>query len=78
MNNKYQISIIIPIYNASIFIHKSIKSVMNQSYKNIELILVNDGSTDNSWTVLKKYKNKYKNIKIVTQKNYGAGVARNT
>lgn len=77
MSNNYQISIVIPVYNASTFIHESIKSVLNQSYKNIELILVNDGSTDKSWNVLKKYKNKYKNIKIVSQKNHGAGVARN-
>ena len=77
MNNNYQISIIIPIYNAAPFLPRSIDSVLNQTYKKIELILIDDGSTDNSLSLIKDYQKKNKNIKILSQKNHGAGVARN-
>lgn len=72
------ISIIIPVYNAKKFLNKSIESVINQSYKNIELILVNDGSTDNSEKICNKYALADKRIKVISQKNSGPAAARNT
>jgi glycosyltransferase involved in cell wall biosynthesis len=71
------ISVIIPVFNASKFIHKAVDSILNQSYKKLELILIDDGSEDNSLKIINWYKKKYKHIKIVSQKNYGAGIARN-
>lgn len=76
-NKKGLISVIIPVYNGSRFIHKAIESILEQTYKKIELILVDDGSTDNSLSVLNTYKHKYKNIVLISQKNQGAGIARN-
>ena len=48
-----KISIIIPVYNTEKYVEKSINSILNQSYKNIELIIINDGSTDNSEKIIK-------------------------
>lgn len=71
-----KVSIIIPIYNAENFLEDTINSVKNQTYKNWELILVNDKSTDNSKKIAKKYLNK--NIKwIDLEENSGAAIARN-
>jgi glycosyltransferase involved in cell wall biosynthesis len=72
------ISIVMPVYNAADFIQKAIDSVVCQSYEFIELIIVNDGSTDNSLEIIKKAKNRYKFIKIINQENQGAGDARNS
>lgn len=67
-------SVIIPVYNKANTICESIDSVLSQPYKGFELIVVNDGSSDNIIEILKKYKNK---IKILNQKNSGVSVARN-
>lgn len=73
-----KISVIVPVYNAEKFIDKCIESVINQTYKEIELILVNDGSKDNSLKILQKYEKQYpKMIKVFNQDNQGAGAARN-
>lgn len=74
---KNLVSIIIPVYNAHEFLDKCINSVINQTYKNIELIMINDGSTDNSLEIINSYSKKYKFIHIFDQKNSGAGAARN-
>ena len=76
MNKK--ISVIIPVYNTNPeFLQKAINSVLNQTYKNIEVIIVNDGSTDNNTlNFLKTLDNK--NINIINQENKGLGGARNT
>lgn len=71
------ISIIIPVYNAADFLKDCIESLINQSYKNLEIIAVNDGSTDNSLQILTKYKNKDKRIKIIEKANGGVSSARN-
>ena len=74
-----KISVIVPVYNAEKYIEKCIESVLNQDYKNIELILVNDGSLDNSLKIMKEFEKKNpKIIKVYTQKNQGEGAARNT
>lgn len=70
-------SIIIPVYNTSKYLNKCIKSAINQDYENIEIIIVNDGSTDDSLEIIKKYTKKYKNIVLIDQKNKGLSEARN-
>lgn len=71
-----KISIVVPIYNAEKFLDKCIQSVLNQSYQNFELILVNDGSTDNSLRIIEKY-NKEERIKLINKKNTGVSDTRN-
>jgi glycosyltransferase involved in cell wall biosynthesis len=76
MDIKGLISIIIPVYNAENFLEECINSVLSQTYQNIELILVDDGSSDNSWNKINEYTRKYKNIKGVQKINGGANSAR--
>ena len=71
------VSVITPIYNSEKYISKTINSVINQSYKNLEIILVDDGSTDKTYEILKKYSKMDKRIKLFHQKNKGAPLARN-
>lgn len=68
------VSIVIPVYNSSKTIEKTLESVLSQDYQNLEIIIVNDGSTDNTEEILKKYENK---IKYLYQKNSGVSFARN-
>lgn len=76
MNNNL-ISIIIPIYNVEKYIRKCIDSVINQTYKNLEIILVDDGSTDNSGNICEEYKKKDSRIKVIHKKNGGVSSAKN-
>jgi glycosyltransferase involved in cell wall biosynthesis len=72
------VSIIIPTFNRAGIISKAIKSVLNQTYKNWELIIIDDGSVDNTKEVVKSYSSKYKNkIKYYYKKNGGVCSARN-
>ena len=71
------ISIIVPIFNAEEFLSECIESLCNQTYYNIEIILVNDGSTDKSLDVCYTYKEKDNRIKIINQLNQGVSTARN-
>lgn len=71
------VSIVVPVYNVEHYLDKCIKSLMQQSYRNIEIILVNDGSTDNSLFICQKYKKNDKRIKIINKKNGGLSDARN-
>ena len=73
----YKVSIIVPVYNAEKTLPKCIESILNQTYSNIEIILINDGSTDNSLSVCEKYAKKYNNIIVVDIKNEGVSAARN-
>ena len=73
---KPKISIIVPIYNAEKYLRKCLDSLVNQTLKDIELILVNDGSKDNTEVILNEYKKKYKNIKVINQQNQGVINAR--
>ena len=75
MNNP-KISLIIPVYNGSDYIEECLDSAISQTLKEIEIICVNDGSTDNSLEILEKYASKDKRIKIVSKKNEGQGYAR--
>lgn len=71
------ISIIIPIYNASKYLNRCIDSIISQTYINFELILINDGSTDNSLQICEYYQNQDDRITIISQKNSGVSAARN-
>ena len=70
------ISIVIPIYNVEKYIEKCIKSVLNLTYKNIEIILVNDGSTDTSGKICESYSEKIDFVHVIHQENKGVSVAR--
>lgn len=72
-----KVSIIIPVYNTSNYLDKCISSILEQSYKNLEIIFIDDGSIDNSLYILRKYEKLDKRIKILEQENQGQGVARN-
>lgn len=72
------ISIIIPVYNRGHQIKKCLESILNQTYKNYEVVIVNDGSTDNTMEVVNEYKEKFGiNLSIHEQKNQGPQIARN-
>ena len=72
------ISIIIPVYNAEKYLNECLDSVYSQGIDNMEVICVNDGSTDNSLNVLQTIKSKYPNLIIINRKNGGLSAARNT
>ena len=71
-------SIIIPVYNVEAFLSKCLDSALCQTYKNYEIIAVNDGSTDSSRKILSQYECKNSKIKVIDQENKGLGGARNT
>lgn len=75
MNNK--ISVIIPVYNTEKYLEKCIRSIMKQSYKNLEIIVINDGSTDNSLNIIESLKAEDDRIVIINQENNGVSKARN-
>ena len=70
------LSVIIPIYNGEKYLPRCVDSVINQSYKNIEIILVNDGSTDKTQIICEEYKEKDSRIKVISIKNSGIYQAR--
>lgn len=69
------ISIIVPVYNAEKYIERALKSLINQSYKNIEILCIDDGSKDNSYNIIKEFKDE--RIKLFKQENSGPAKARN-
>lgn len=78
MSQEIKVSIIIPVYNVERYLRKSIESALNQSLDNIEIIAVNDGSTDNSLKILNEYESVYENFKVINQANMGLSGARNS
>lgn len=72
-----KISVIIPVYNVEKYLNQCIDSVLGQTYQDLEIILVNDGSTDRSPEICEEYKNKDSRIKLIHQKNSGVSNARN-
>ena len=71
------ISIIVPIYNMELYLSKCIESIIKQSYDNIEILLVNDGSSDKSIEICKKYEKNDSRVRVINQKNCGVSSARN-
>ncbi len=72
-----KVSILIPLYNAEEYVVDTLESCLDQTYENIEIIIVDDGSTDASLEIAKKYEKENKHIEVEVQKNSGAWVARN-
>ena len=74
--NEKQVSIIVPIYNIRQYLDKCLSSIITQSYQNLEIILVDDGSTDESGTICDKYAACDKRIKVIHKRNGGLVSAR--
>lgn len=74
--NQHTVSVIIPVYNAAKYLRESIESVLCQTYSDLEIIIVNDGSTDSSLEIAENYQNDSR-VKIISSKNKGAAAARN-
>ena len=66
-----------PIYNAEIYLEESVNSILNQNFEDFELICIDDGSTDNSLAILNEISKKDSRLRVISQKNLGAGAARN-
>lgn len=79
MNNfyEYEVSVIIPVYNVDDYIEECIESVINQNNSKIQIIIVNDGSVDNSDNIIQKYLKENKNIVYINQNNQGLSMSRN-
>ncbi|MFA0657108.1 glycosyltransferase family 2 protein [Vibrio sp. 10N.222.49.C12] len=77
MNDKKLVSVIVPVYNAASHLNEAVTSILNQTYTNIEVILINDGSTDLSLEICKDFKTADKRIHLIEQVNYGVSKARN-
>jgi glycosyltransferase involved in cell wall biosynthesis len=71
------VSVIVPVYNSEKYLHNCIESIRNQSYKNFELILINDGSTDKSGEICNQYALRDNRIRVIHAKNNGPAAARN-
>jgi glycosyltransferase involved in cell wall biosynthesis len=74
---KYEISVILTVYNRELYLRRSIDSLINQSFSNWELIAIDDGSTDNSLNVLRSYEENFPNIKVLHQENQRIAPSRN-
>ena len=72
-----KVTVIIPIFNVEKYLRQAVDSVINQTYKNLEIILVDDGSTDNSNILCDEYEKEDKRIKVIHKKNGGLSDARN-
>lgn len=76
-NRDIKVTVIVPVYNVELFLGKCIDTILAQSHRNIELILVNDGSTDSSGKICDRYSQKDSRIKVIHQNNFGVSAARN-
>lgn len=72
-----KISIIIPVYKVENYLERCVQSVLKQTYPNLEIILVDDGSPDNCGTICDNYANENSNVSVIHQKNQGISAARN-
>lgn len=73
----YSLSVIIPVYNTEQYIERCIESLINQTLNDIEIIIIDDGSTDKSLEIINSFKEKYSHMRVITQSNSGQGSARN-
>lgn len=77
-NNRELVSVIVPIYNVKEYLERCINSILNQSYENLDIILVDDGSNDGSEAICDSFAQKDKRVNVIHQKNGGVASARNT
>ena len=77
MSKQPKVSVIIPVYNTEQFLRECLDSVVNQTLRDIEIICVDDGSTDGSLAILREYEARDKRVRVLTQQNINAGAARN-
>ena len=77
MKQNFKISVIVPIYNVDKYLDECLSSIVNQTYKNLEIILINDGSTDKSEIICKKYEKEDDRIIVISKENGGVSNARN-
>ena len=76
--SKELVSVILPCYNVQEYVERAIDSVVNQTYSNIEVVAVNDGSTDDTLAVLDNLRTRFANLVVINQKNQGYGTAVQT
>lgn len=72
-----RISVVVPIYNGEQYLKRCVDSVLEQTYKDIEVLLVNDGSTDDSLEILREYEQKDSRVKVIDKPNTGVSLTRN-
>ena len=77
MKEQKLITVVVPVYNVEKYIRESLDSIINQTYKNLQIILIDDGSTDSSGTICDEYAASDNRITVIHQKNAGAGAAKN-
>lgn len=77
MENEIKVSVIIPVYNVEPYLKDCVDSILNQTLKDINILLIDDGSTDLSGEICDRYADEYTNIRVIHKKNEGQGVARN-
>ena len=75
--NENVLSVVVPVYNMEKYLDRCIESILKQTYKNMEILLIDDGSTDNSYNICEKYKKKDNRIKVFYKKNGGLSDAKN-
>ncbi|WP_218587677.1 glycosyltransferase [Selenomonas ruminantium] len=78
LENQELLSLVVPVYNVEKYLDRCVQSLLNQAYKNIEIILVDDGAKDSSGRMCDEYAAKYPQIRAIHQENGGLGAARNT
>ena len=71
------VSVIVPVYNTELYLEECIQSIVNQTYRELEIIIINDGSTDNSGSICRRWEKLDRRIKYIEKKNEGQGIARN-
>lgn len=71
------VTILSPCYNVEVFLPECLDSILNQTYKNLQIVLIDDGSTDHTWSILKDYSSKDSRIEIYHQENQGVSITRN-
>ena len=78
ISGMYKISIIVPVYNSEKYLKRCVESILSQTFRDFEIILVDDGSKDGSGGICDDYSRRFDNIHTIHQKNSGAATARNT
>jgi len=72
------VSVVVPVYNVEKYLHQCLDSLVHQTLDNLEIIVVNDGSTDGSLGIAREYEGRHSNVRVISQDNQGSSIARNT